>query len=143
MKKLTIMAAAMLMLAGCSSKPEAKTGKAEMDIDNHGSAEKVMVEVTVEGDKVTAININETYNGQKDTKKELKENYNMKAASPIKKEWYEQIDFLEKYIVENGLEAVKLNADGYAEAGSDVAAGCTIHLTDIMATAENAVKAAK
>lgn len=143
MKKLTIVAAAMLMLAGCSSKAEPKTGKAETEIDNHGSAEIVTVEATVEGDKITAININETYNGQADTKKELKEKYNMKAASPIGKEWYEQIDFLEKYIVENGLDAVELGEDGKPVAGSDVAAGCTIYLKDIITTAQDAVKAAK
>ena len=32
-----------------------------------------------------------------ETKKELKEGYNMKPASPIGKEWYEQIAALEEY----------------------------------------------
>ena len=71
MKKLTIAAAALLMLTACGS--SSKTGKAEKEIDNHGSAETITVEVTTDGDKVTAININETYNGKKDTKKDLKE----------------------------------------------------------------------
>lgn len=141
MKKLTIAAAALLMLTACGS--SSKTGKAEKEIDNHGSAETVTVEVTTDGDKVTAININETYHGKKDTKKDLKEAYDMKKASPIGKEWYEQIDFLEKYIVENGLDAVELGEDGKPVAGSDLAAGCTINLADIMETANKAADAAK
>lgn len=141
MKKLTIAAAALLMLTACGSAE--KTGKAEKEIDNHGSKEIVTVEVTTDGDKVTAININETYNGQKDTKKDLKENYNMKGASPIGKEWYEQIDVLEKYIVENGIDAVELGEDGKPVAGSDLATGCTIYLGDIIETAKSAVEAAK
>lgn len=142
MKKLTIAAAALLMLTACGS--STKTGKAEKEIDNHGSAETVTVEVTLDGDKITAINFNETYNGKKDTKKDLKEAYNMKAASPIGKEWYEQIDALEKYIVEKGnLDAVKLTAEGKVEEGSDLASSCTINLSDLMATAQDAVKNAK
>ncbi len=33
------------------------------------------------------------------TKKELGDNYGMRAASPIKKEWYEQINALEEYMI--------------------------------------------
>lgn len=141
MKKLTIAAAALLMLTACGS--SAKTGKAEKEIDNHGSAEIVTVEVTVDGDKITDINFNETYNGQKDTKKDLKEAYDMKKASGIGKEWYEQVEALENYIKENGLDAVKLDEAGYPEAGSDLAASCTINLTNLIATAKDAVANAK
>lgn len=141
MKKLTIAAAALLMLTACGS--STKSGKAEKEIDNHGSAEIITVEVTTDGDKVTEININETYNGQKDTKKDLKEAYDMKRVSAIGKEWYEQVEFLENYIKENGIDAVELGEDGKPVAGSDLAAGCTINLADIKATTEDAIKAAK
>ncbi len=55
----------------------------------------------------------------------------MKQASAIGKEWYEQVKYLEQFIIDNGIDAVKLNADGYAE-NEDLKSGCTINLTDIM-----------
>lgn len=70
-------------------------------------------------------------------KKELGAEYGMKSASGIGKEWNEQVEFLEKYIVENGPEAVKLDADGYAE-DEDVKSGCTINLSAIMEAVDEA-----
>ena len=47
------------------------------------------------------------------TKRELGDAYNMKAASPIGKEWYEQAAVIEAYWLENGLDAVEVDGDGY------------------------------
>lgn len=145
MKKLTIAALALVMLTACGS--STKTGTAEKEIDNHGSTEKVTVEVTLEGDKVTEITIDETYNGQTTTKRTLGEDYGMKSTSAsIGKienggEWYEQADYLQNYIIENGVDAVELDESGYPT--GDLTAGCTINLTNIMATINEAIENAE
>ncbi len=61
----------------------------------------------------------------------------MKEASSIGKEWYEQVKYLEQFIIDNGVDAVKLDKDGYAE-DEDLKSGCTINLTDIMEAVKEA-----
>ncbi len=139
MKKITALLATALLLAACgsSSEPE-KTGHGETAKDNNG--DYATADIKVKGDDVVEITLDETKEGK--SKKELKEEYNMKAASSIQKEWYEQVEFLENYIEENGLDAVKLDDAGYP-AGDDVKAGCTINLTNLMNAANAAKEAAK
>lgn len=69
------------------------------------------------------------------TKQELKEGYNMKAASPIGKEWYEQAKFLEDYVVgktaaDVAAIATKQKDDHHTAvpADADLAAGCTMDI---------------
>ena len=139
MKKITALLATALLLAACgsSSEPE-KTGHGETAKDNNG--DYATADIKVKGDDVVEITLDETKEGK--SKKELKEEYNMKAASSIQKEWYEQVEFLENYIEENGLDAVKLDDAGYP-AGDDVKAGFTINLTNLMNAANAAKEAAK
>ena len=130
-------AVAAMIFAGCSSNEDTtkesasagdKTETAYVTTDDGG---EVSASVTKDAEgKVTGVAIDQT---QEDgsSKKELKEEYGMKDASPIKKEWYEQIEFLENYIIENGVDSVKLNDEGYAE-NEDVKSGCTINLKQIM-----------
>ena len=84
------------------------------------------------------------------TKKELKEDYNMKVASPIGKEWYEQIDALEKYAMGKTAEefvATPTKAkDEHHTAVPDVedlASSCTMDIGSFLAAAEKAVANAK
>lgn len=73
------------------------------------------------------------------TKDEKLEDYNMKGASPIGKEWYEQIDAFEAFA--KGKTADEISAavgdDGYPT-DADLKAGCTIMVDSIV---ENVVKA--
>ncbi len=139
MKKVTALLATALLLAACGSSAEAeKTGHGETAKDKNG--DYASADITVKGDEVVEITLDETKEGK--SKKELKEEYNMKGASPIKKEWYEQVEYLENYIKENGLDAVKLDEAGYPT-GDDVKAGCTINLTNLMNAAKSAKEAAK
>ena len=73
------------------------------------------------------------------TKKELKEDYNMKAASPIGKEWYEQAAAFEKFAVGKTADeiAAAVGEDGYPT-DADLSAGCTIIVNAIV---DNVVKA--
>ena len=139
MKKLTIAALALVMLTACG--PKVTTGTAETEIDSHGNKEIVSVEVTLEDGKVTEITIDETYSGQTTTKRTLGADYGMKGRSPIGKEWNEQIDFLQEYIITNGADAVVLDDSGYPT--GDLAAGCTINIGNIMTTVDAAIANAK
>ena len=59
-----------------------------------------------------------------------------------KKEWYEQVEFLENYIKKNGLDKVEMNEAGYP-VNDDVLAGCTINVKSLMDAAKNAKDNAK
>ena len=67
------------------------------------------------------------------SKLDKKEDYNMKGASPIGKEWYEQIAALEEWAKGKTADEVKaaIGEDGYPT-DEDLTAGCTIYLTDIV-----------
>ncbi len=73
------------------------------------------------------------------TKKELKEDYNMKGVSPIGKEWYEQADAYEKWAI--GKTAADITAavgeDGYPT-DADLSAGCTIIVSAIASVVASA-----
>lgn len=139
MKRLTVLLAMTMLLAACGGNSEPKkTGKGETAKDKNGDF--ASAEITLKGDKVERIKLDET----KDTKskKELGAKYNMKVKSSIKKEWDEQVAFLESYIVKNGLDKVKLNEKGYP-VNNDVLAGCTIIVKDMMDAANTAKDNAK
>ncbi len=74
------------------------------------------------------------------SKKELKEDYAMKTASPIGKEWYEQADAFEKWAIGKTADEITagIGTDGYAS-DADLKAGCTILLSSI---AKNVAEAA-
>lgn len=133
-KKFFLGALALVMLAGCgnantgvdeegaaaSDAPataDAKTTSAEIEQD--GATTKA--EVTKEGDKVTAVSI-DVIDEEGLSKKDLGDDYGMKAASSIEKEWYEQVEFLE-----NGVDSIKMTDDGKAE-NEDLKSGCTISI---------------
>lgn len=139
MKKVSLFVLMTLLLAACGGSSETeKTGKAESEKDKNG--DYATAEITVKGDEVVSINLDETKAGK--SKKELGDAYPMKAASPIGKEWNEQIEFLETYIEKNGLDKVVLTDEGKAK-NDDVLAGCTINIKNVMDTASKAKDAAK
>lgn len=143
MKKLTLVLAAFALVAcgsGSGSGETEKTGKAETEANSKGQV--ASAEVTVKGDKITKISLDETYPDKNSTKKALGAEYAMKEASPIKKEWNEQVQFLEEYIVKNGLDKVELDEAGKPK-NEDVLTGCTISVKDMLDAANKAVENAK
>lgn len=75
------------------------------------------------------------------TKNELKEDYNMKQASAIKKEWYEQASAFADYCVGKTAAEIKgltINSDGYFT-DADLTSSVTIHAADLVAIVEKAV----
>lgn len=145
MKKSACLFAAAVLLAGCGggSGSAEKTGEVSSQPNDKGQV--TTVKVTTKDDKITKIEINDTYekDGKATTKKELKDGYNMKSASSIGKEWWEQIAFLEDFIAKNGLEKVGTLNDEGKPTNADVLSGCTMAIDSYVKTAEEAVKAAK
>ena len=79
-----------------------------------------------------------TVSGGMDTKRDMGDGYGMKAASPIRREWYEQADAFAVYAL--GKTAVELARLPLDEDGkTDAVAGCTIDLHRML---RNTVKAA-
>lgn len=140
MKKLLCIAAAALLLAGCGSSTKTTTGEGTSTNDK---GLVTTAKVTMEGDKIKTVEIDETFDKEGTTTKKAKgADYNMKGQSPIGKEWNEQIEALEKFIADKGIDAVKLDKDGYAE-NEDVKSSCTINIAGYVEAVNNAVKNAK
>ncbi len=129
---LAALAVASTLLVGCSGGSD--TSKTDDTVSNTAYVEtddgEISATVTKKDGKVTAVEIDET-TSDGESKKDLGTDYGLKSKSGIGKEWNEQIQFLENYLVEHGIDSVKLNSDGYAEE-EDVKTGCTINLKQIM-----------
>lgn len=138
MKKQWVFLGLSLLLFGCS-KPSMKEGTGTYKNSN---GELTTAKVKFKDNKVTEVEIDETAKGKEKTKKELGSEYNMKQASPIKKEWNEQVDFFEKYVEKHGVDKIKLNKEGKAE-NNDVKSGCTISVDGFIKAIDEAKKNAK
>lgn len=79
------------------------------------------------------------------TKLELKEDYGMKKASAIGKEWYEQANAFSAYITGKTLDEVKGIAvdETGAATDADLAASVSVHIAPFIANVEKAVANAK
>lgn len=176
MKKIVAITLALLVLAGCSSETY-KTGlgmvnsigsskSATADAAGLAQADVTAAAVTLDSKNTivsisfdvvqTKINFDNTgaittdLATQFKTKKELKEDYNMKPASPIGKEWYEQIAALEEYalgktaeeFVATPTKAKDEEHDSVPDV-EDLASSCTMVIGDFLAATEKAVANAK
>lgn len=79
------------------------------------------------------------------SKNELGDEYGMKKASKIGKEWYEQADTFAKYVVGKTIDQVKgiaVTKEGTA-GDAELASSVTVHIGDFIAVTEKAVTNAK
>ncbi len=70
------------------------------------------------------------------TKKELKDDYKMKPASAIGKEWFEQAQFLEEYVIGKtaaDVAAIATDETSGKPTASDLTAGCTMEISGLKA----------
>lgn len=150
-KLLACLFCASVLLAGCGGSDgdaaAVKTGEGTATTESHGDTLTTTAKVELDGDKFTKVEIDETYKtdkGEETTKKTLGEKYAMKDTSAKMgkieggAEWFEQIKFLEDYIVANGVDGIELGEDGKAT-NEDILTGCTINIKPYV----EAVKAAK
>jgi FMN-binding domain. len=161
MKKMGILLVvlATFLITGCEkvdTKTEKKGNYKEGSyfatvIDNYGGKSTVVTAFVYVGEDgyIKAISLDTSYpytnaDGTTTyaTKKALKDDYDMRKASPIKKEWYEQIDELEKSIVKNqGLEFIQWKDS--EKTTTDSVAGVTLKINALYEAAEKALKEAK
>lgn len=139
----------VILMNGCgmwqkSEKELEKVGVAKSD-EVRGS--QIIVEATLKNNKLIKIQIDETgaksFDGSlSGSKKELKDEYNMRSYSDIGKEWYEQIEAFENYLVENGIESVIVDDEGKAT-NLDLMTQCTISVDKYLEISKEAVKNAE
>ena len=172
MKKLIVLTLALLMVAGCSA-PTLKLGlgmtagmtgtNASVDADGTTQADVTACAVTLDSNgKIVGVSWDVmqckatvttegavTVADAIQSKKELKEGYNMKPASPIGKEWYEQIAALEEYSVGKavadvtGMEVKEVNGHTNVPAIEDLTSSCTMSCGDFFVTLDKAAANAK
>ena len=159
------------LLVGCGEK-KAKTLKfgmgvyasvpavtdATADKEGSGKLDVTVAAVTVDADgKIVACaldtasnTVNFTTEGKAvaktefKTKYELGKDYNMVTYGGAKKEWYEQADAFEAFVVGKTLDEVKaLVAEGNKGTQDVVNAGCTIMIHEFVGAIEKAYNAAK
>lgn len=78
------------------------------------------------------------------TKNELKDDYGMRGASAIGKEWFEQAEAFAQYCVgKTSDEVAGIAMDQGVPTDADLAAGCTVHATDFVNVVSKAAANAK
>lgn len=145
MKKIFICLVSALCLfgiAGCEKVETYKEGIYEGSaIDTYNNENNTATaKITVDSNgRITDVYLDTTYNGS--TKKELGDDYNMKKYnSSAAGEWYEQVEKLEKAVIDNqGIDFLNLDDEGYTDAVS----GCTIKVDALYAALSDALKKAK
>jgi hypothetical protein len=134
---LLMLAVATFTLFGCKSSEYKVDGEfLAYEVSIHRNAPQVtMVTVTIEDGEIVGYNIDArqgkatqtagadteedtsddewSYSWNEKTKKELRNEYGMKAVSEIEKEWFEQAEAIEAFMLENGVDAVETDADTY------------------------------
>lgn len=137
---------ALLLVSGCtkiedlgeykegtyfgSALDEGSVATALIYVDENGNIKSVYLDTTYEKDGVAT------------TKKTLGEDYGMRKASPISKEWYEQVELLEKAILkEQGLNWVVWKDDEKTE--TDSVSGVTMKIGALYKATSEALNMAK
>jgi len=134
---LLMLAVATFTLFGCNSSEYKVDGEfLAYEVSVHRNAPQVtMVTVTIEDGEVVAFNIDArqgkatqtagadteedtsddewSFTWNEKTKKELRYDYNMKPVSEIEKEWFEQAEAIEAFMLENGVDAVETDDETY------------------------------
>lgn len=138
---------------GSSDASADKDGTAEVDstvvavlVDNKGVIKDCVIDViqpkfnfSATGEITTDLSTEFT------SKKELGDNYQMKGSSGIGKEWYEQAEALENYVIGKTIDEVKGIAidEGGHPTSEDLTSSVTISISDIIDAIEKAVNNAK
>ena len=150
----TIGSAMVVSMSGSSATAEA-AGKTQADVtsctvelDKDGKIVTVLWDVVQCKGQITAkgeVTVAESVTSKKD----LKEGYNMKGASPIGKEWYEQIAALEEYAVGKtvsevcGMATKTVGTHTEVPAIDELASSCTMSCGAFFDSLELAAKNAK
>ena len=145
-KKLCLLGVVGLtLLSGCTKgyKEGIYTGTATDTYGGQNNTATAIVTIDVDG-KITDVDLDTTYtkDGVQTTKKTLGDEYGMfghEYGSTVG-EWYQQVEALEKYVVDNqGIDKLELDDEGKTDAVS----GCTIKLDALYSAIDSALQQAK
>lgn len=136
MKRICLLAIFGIALWGCSSKASEKVGRGSYQSEN---GEIISAKIQFEDNNIDEVEFDSTIKDEKKTKMQLKNAYNMRQASPINKEWFQQVEYLEDYIEENGMDKIELDKDGKAK-NSDIKTGCTISIEGFLKALDDATQ---
>ena len=153
MKKFLSVALIALMILSMTTAAFAATGLGSVTsgkvAEGKVSVDTIMCAVTLdESGKIVGVDFDEVQasaTAEADatfapaTKRDLGENYGMKAYSPIGKEYFEQMDALEDWCIGKTIEEV---LTGSAD-DADLKAGCTVYAGNLLKALEKAVANAK
>lgn len=172
MKKLLALTLVLLMVAGCSA-PSLKLGlgmianmsgsDATADADGKTQADVTACAATFDSNgKIVGVSFDVaqckatvttagavTVASDISTKKELGDAYNMKGASPIGKEWFEQIAAFESYCVGKtaadvtGMAVTEANGHTNVPDVEELKSSCTMSVGDFIASLDKANANAK
>ena len=132
-----ILIGLLILLCGCGSKDVVKKGEGPY---TNKEGEVTTAAVTYKNKKLTSVTIDETTGTT--TKRKLGKEYHMKAASVIGKEWDEQMDYLQTYIKDNGVDGIRLDEQGKAK-NEDVLSGCTVSIDGYLQAVKSAMEQSK
>ncbi|MDR2903917.1 MAG: FMN-binding protein [Clostridiales bacterium] len=111
----------------------------DAEYDDSGYKQTISIAIGADG-KITDVDWDGINKDGGPSKKELGDEYGMKKASGIGKEWYEQAAVMEQELIKTqDPAAIPMTPEGYADGIS----GCTIHINDFVALAEEALKKAE
>lgn len=145
-KKLCLLGVVGLtLLSGCAKgyKEGIYTGTATDTYGGQNNTATAIVTIDVDG-KITDVDLDTTYtkDGVQTTKKTLGDEYGMfgyEYGSTVG-EWYQQVEALEKYVVDNqGIDKLELDDEGKTDAVS----GCTIKIDALYSAIDSALQQAK
>ena len=130
------MGLAALMLAACANNGGTADGKQYKATVAGEDGTEYTASLTVNDGKITGVDI-DAVDAEGKSKKEMGDDYGMAKASSIGQEWNTQVGNLENFIIANGVDAVKMDSEGYAE-NEDLKSGCTINIKPIMEAVDEA-----
>ena len=150
MKKFVVLMVlpVLLLLTGCEKVAEGKYKEGTYMghvTDTYGGSNQAIavIHVSKEG-LIDSVYLDTTYT--KDdvvtTKKVLGDDYNMKANPAVTKEWYEQVDLLEKAVIkEQGIDFI--NWTDSEQSKTDSISGVTIKIDALYRALDSALKLGK
>jgi major membrane immunogen (membrane-anchored lipoprotein) len=127
LKRLSVLlcALALALLTGCGLLSPYRDGVYTATAPGGGTGWQETLELTIEGGKIIKIDWDAVY--QDDSipirKKQYSKSglYGMLTVGAVG-EWYDQALAAQQFVLQNGIDALNINEDGY----TDAVAGCTI-----------------
>ena len=137
MKKLTVIIAAMILsLSAVSFAAESSfTVKSGLCFSEQWGL--YIANIVEKDGKISNVIIDRLANGK--SSKELHNNYGIKPVSTLGKDWWEQVAYYERWVLKNGIDSVKYDAEGKA-LNVDLVSGATMLVDDMTMAVRDALK---